>query len=116
MDAEVDEFLCELVDDSIWEFFSTDDTASPDTIDEVDMLFRKIPAEILAVSASGGGVPGPAECSTSEFRTTNARASSCQQPQFKHCCFDQELATTVSKVGSRERCGFRYCDYSQGRA
>ena len=71
MDAEVDEFLCELVDDSIWEFFSTDDTASPDTIDEVDVLFRKIPAEILAVSASGGGVPGPAECSTSEFRTTN---------------------------------------------
>jgi len=71
MDAEVDEFLCELVDDSIWEFFSTDDTASPDTIDEVDALFRKIPAEILAASASGGGVPGPAECSTSEFRTTN---------------------------------------------
>ena len=50
MDAEVDEFLCELVDDSIWEFFFTDDTASPDTIDEVDALFRKIPAEIPAWS------------------------------------------------------------------
>jgi len=51
--------------------FSTDDTASPDTIDDVDVLFRKIPAEILAASASGRGCLCPAECSTSEFRTTN---------------------------------------------
>ena len=97
--------------------FSTDDTASPDTIDEVDALFRKIPAEILAASASEEGCPWSCRMQyerVPDHQRQGTRASSCQQPQFKHLCFDQELATTVSKVGSRERRGFRYCDYSQG--
>lgn len=62
--------LCELVDDSIWDMFSNDATASPDTIDEVNVLFGKI-AEILAVSTSRGGVSGPAECTNGPPPTRN---------------------------------------------
>jgi len=67
MDGEVDESLREFMNDSVWEFFFRDATANPETTDE---LFRELPVEDTA-SASGGRVFGSAECSASEFRTTN---------------------------------------------
>lgn len=76
MDSEVDESLREFMDDSVWDFFFRDATASPDTVDEFDALFRELPMESLtagpAASAAGGGRdPDSAECSVSKFRTTS---------------------------------------------
>ena len=77
MDAEVDEYLCELEDDSAWEFFPQTIrqalTLSTRSTRSSGRFLRRFWQRALAKR----GVPGPAECSTSEFRTTNNKELEC---------------------------------------